>query len=152
MITVVLGVGNSLHGDDGAGPAVAERIAAVGLPEIFAYNCGTAPENFTGLVRRHHPDLLVIADAAEMGLLPGSVRRIPAERIHDTAIGTHMLALLHLVRFLMNEAGEVVVVGVQPAWRRTGEGLSEAVLDGVEEVVRVVCGGGVAGILALEKS
>ena len=71
---VVLGVGNSLHGDDGAGPAVAAGVAALGLPGIAAYDCGTAPENFTGVVRRAGPDLLVIVDAAEMGLQAGSVR------------------------------------------------------------------------------
>ena len=147
---VVLGVGNSLHGDDGAGPAVARSVAALGLPGIAAYDCGTAPENFTGVVRRSKPDLLVIADAAEMGLPAGSVRWIPAERIHDTAIGTHMLALSHLVRFLADTAGEIVVVGIQPAGTGDGEGLSAAVLTGVLEVVRCVREGRVAGIAEME--
>ncbi|WP_338095887.1 hydrogenase 3 maturation endopeptidase HyCI [Methanorbis rubei] len=146
---VVFGVGNSLHGDDGAGPAVAEKIIAAGLPDAVAYNCGTAPENFTGLVRRIHPELLVIVDAAEMGLPAGSVRRIPEERIHDTAIGTHMMALSHLVRFLADAAERIVVVGVQPGWMGEGEGLSDAVRGGVEEVVGAVREGGVMGIMEL---
>ncbi|MCZ0862460.1 hydrogenase 3 maturation endopeptidase HyCI [Methanocorpusculum vombati] len=135
---VVLGVGNSLHGDDGAGPATAAGVAALGLPGVAAYDCGTAPENFTGVVRRAAPDLLVIVDAAEMGLPAGSVRRIPAERICDTAIGTHMLALSHLVRFLADAAGRIVVVGVQPFWMGEREGLSAEVERGVAEVVRCV--------------
>jgi len=143
---VVLGVGNSLHGDDGAGPAVATGVAALGLPGVAAYDCGTAPENFTGVVRRAGPDLLVIVDAAEMGLPAGSVRRIPLERICDTAIGTHMLALSHLVRFLADAAGRIVVVGVQPLWMGEGEGLSAAVAGAVEEVVRCVWEGDVEGI------
>ena len=48
---VVLGVGNFLHGDDGAGPAVAAGVLALGLPGVSAFDCGTAPENFTGVVR-----------------------------------------------------------------------------------------------------
>ncbi|MCQ2357124.1 MAG: hydrogenase maturation protease [Methanocorpusculum sp.] len=143
---VVLGVGNSLHGDDGAGPAVAAGVAALGLPGVAAYDCGTAPENFTGVVRRAGPDLLVIVDAAEMGLLAGSVRRIPLERICDTAIGTHMLALSHLVRFLADAAGRIVVVGVQPACMGDREGLSVAVEEGIAEVVRCVREGDVEGI------
>ena len=135
---VVLGVGNFLHGDDGAGPAVAAGVAALELPGVAAYDCGTAPENFTGVVRRAGPDLLVIVDAAEMGLLAGSVRRIPLERICDTAIGTHMLALSHLVQFLADAAGRIVVVGVQPACMGGREGLSAAVEEGVAEVVRCV--------------
>ena len=135
---VVLGVGNFLHGDDGAGPAVAAGVLALGLPGVSAFDCGTAPENFTGVVRRLHPDLLVVADAADMGLPAGSVRRIPACRIHDTAIGTHMMALSHLVRFLTDAAEEIAVVGVQPLWMGDGEGLSAEVLAGVSEVVRYV--------------
>ena len=104
---VVLGVGNFLHGDDGAGPAVAAGVLALGLPGVSAFDCGTAPENFTGVVRRLHPDLLVVADAADMGLPAGSVRRIPVCRIHDTAIGTHMMALSHLVQFLADAAEEI---------------------------------------------
>ena len=130
---VVLGVGNFLHGDDGAGPAVAAGVLALGLPGVSAFDCGTAPENFTGVVRRLHPDLLVVADAADMGLPAGSVRRIPACRIHDTAIGTHMMALSHLVRFLADAAEEIAVVGVQPLWMGDGEGLSAEVLAGVCE-------------------
>lgn len=150
MVTVVLGVGNSLHGDDGAGPAAAIRIAGLGVEDIFSYDCGTAPENFTGLVRRIHPDLLVIVDAAEMGLPAGSVRRIPEGRICDTAVGTHMMALSHLVRFLAEDAaGRIVLVGVQPLWMGEGEGLSEEVAGAVEEVVRVVGGGMVMGIVEM---
>lgn len=74
------------------------------------------------MVRRAGPDLLVIVDAEEMGFLAGSVRRIPLERICDTTIGTHMLALSHLVRFLADAAGRIVVVGVQPACMGGGGG------------------------------
>jgi hydrogenase 3 maturation protease len=147
---VVLGVGNSLHSDDGAGPAVAEKLAALGLPEISAYNCGTTPENFTGVVRRMLPDLLVIVDAAEMGLAAGSVRRIPSEKIQDMTIGTHMLALSHLVRFLMDVVDQILVVGVQPGCLWEGENLSEDVEEGVREIVQVICQGDFAKIAKLE--
>jgi hydrogenase 3 maturation protease len=147
---VVLGVGNYLHGDDGVGPAVAERLAALGLPEVSAYNCGMTPENFTGVVRRMRPDLLVIVDAAEMGLAAGSVRRIPSEKIHDTTIGTHMLALSHLVRFLMDVVDQILVVGVQPGCLWEGENLSEDAKEGVREIVQVICQGDFAKIAKLE--
>jgi hydrogenase 3 maturation protease len=149
---VVLGVGNSLRGDDGVGPVVAEIIVALKLSEVIAYNCGTTPENFTGVVRRAWPELLVIVDAAEMGLPAGSVRRIPVGRIHDTAIGTHMLALSHLVRFLVDVVDQVVVVGVQPACLWDGEGLSEEVEEGAWKIVQAICRDDVARIVELENS
>jgi hydrogenase 3 maturation protease len=149
---VVLGVGNSLRGDDGVGPVVAEIIVNLKLSEVIAYNCGMTPENFTGVVRRARPELLVIVDAAEMGLTAGSIRRIPAERIRDTAIGTHMLALSHLVRFLTDVVDQVVFVGVQPACLWEGEGLNEEVEKGAWNIVRAICQDDVTRIVELEKS
>ena len=69
MSIVLLGIGNPLHADDGAGPKLADMLA--GTPGVTAFNCGTAPENFTGLVRRLDPDLLILD---ELGYLPCDTR------------------------------------------------------------------------------
>ncbi|HJJ27623.1 MAG TPA: hydrogenase 3 maturation endopeptidase HyCI, partial [Methanocorpusculum sp.] len=106
---VLLGVGNALHTDDGAGPYLADLISEEKNPKISAFNCGTAPENFTGVVRRLHPKHLIIADAALMNEKPGTLRRIPAEKIEDAAAGTHMLSLTHLIRYV-SDAAEVVTL------------------------------------------
>ena len=136
MSIVLLGIGNSLHADDGAGPRLADLLA--GTPGLFAFNCGTAPENFTGLVRKLHPDLLIIADAADMGLLPGSVRIIPPEKIRDTSIGTHTLPLYHLVDFLAEPSRKIVVVGIQPASLDWTENLSEPVWSALNEIKMMI--------------
>ncbi|HJJ92508.1 MAG TPA: hydrogenase maturation protease [Methanocorpusculum sp.] len=133
---IIFGVGNPLHGDDGIGPAVAEQIMALDLPGVAAYNCGNAPENFTNAVKR--ADTLIIVDAVEMGLLAGSVRRISEKMICDMAIGTHMMALSLLVRFLMSTVDKIVIVGVQPACMSPKEELSVDIERGVAEIVRCV--------------
>ena len=69
MVTnILLGIGNPLNGDDGAGIYVAEQFRKDGW---ISLSCGTAPENFTGIIRKAHPDCLVLVDAAALGLSPG---------------------------------------------------------------------------------
>lgn len=132
MKVVLLGVGNSLHSDDGAGPRLAEMFLE--SADVTAFNCGTAPENFTGLVRKLNPDLLLIADAADMGLPPGSFRIIPPEKIRDTAVGTHMLPLYHLVDFLADSSREISIIGIQPASLSWGDRLSAPVASSLNEI------------------
>lgn len=136
MTIVLLGIGNPLHTDDGAGPKLADMLK--GVPGVIAFNCGTAPENFTGKVRKLKPDLLIIADAAEMGLAPGSVRIIPPKKIHDTSVGTHTLPLYHLVDFLADSSQEIVIIGIQPASLAWGEILSDSVSSSLNEITKMI--------------
>lgn len=136
MTVILLGVGNPFDSDDGAGPFLADMLRD--FPGVTAFNCGTAPENFTGLVRKLRPDLLLIADAADMGLPPGSVRIIPPEKIHDTAVGTHMLPLYHLVDYLADSAGKTLIIGIQPASLAFGGELSASVQLALNELKMMI--------------
>jgi len=136
MSIVLLGIGNPLHADDGAGPKLADMLA--GIPGVTAFNCGTAPENFTGLVRKLGPELLIIADAAEMGLPPGSVRIIPPEKIHDTSVGTHTLPLYHLVDFLADPSRKILIIGIQPASLGWADRVSDPVASSLNEIKMMI--------------
>jgi len=136
MSIVLLGIGNPLHADDGAGPKLADMLA--GIPGVTAFNCGTAPENFTGLVRKLGPELLIIADAAEMGLPPGSVRIIPPEKIHDTSVGTHTLPLYHLVDFLADPSRKILIIGIQPASLGWADQVSDPVASALNEIKMMI--------------
>jgi len=144
---LLFGIGNPLLGDDGAGNHVARRLAADGW---LAFDCGTAPENFTSVVRRERPDLLVIVDAVDMALPAGAVRIVPSDRIEDCGIGTHSLPLTALISFIGDAAGEVIVVGIQPSILDLGEGLSPAVRDGANGLVARIAAGRVREVPVLE--
>jgi hydrogenase 3 maturation protease len=135
MRNLLLGIGNPLRRDDGAGNYVASFFRA---PGWSVADCGTAPENFTGLVRRQHPGLLVLVDAADMGLAPGEYAVIPRERIRDVGIGTHQLPLDFLIGFIEECAGKIIVIGIQPKLVETGEGLSPEVQEGADRLIRVL--------------
>ncbi|RQD81088.1 MAG: hydrogenase 3 maturation endopeptidase HyCI [Methanocalculus sp. MSAO_Arc1] len=145
---LILGVGNTLLSDDGAGCSVADAIAvsassassasSTSSPGLIAWNGGTAPENFTAPIRRASPALLIIVDAARMGLPPGSIRSIPPEKIDDTSIGTHMLPLSHLINYLSPDIPDILFIGIEPKTIEPGEGLSEVVQKAAEQLIWMI--------------
>jgi hydrogenase 3 maturation protease len=122
---VLVGVGNRLSHDDGIGPVVAARLD--GAQDWLCVDCGTALENTCGLIVRESPDLLVVVDAARMGLRPGSIRRVPL-RAHDRMLAsTHGLPIAFVWERIATAVGRIVLVGVEPVDLSFGEGLSPAV-------------------------
>ncbi|RXE56227.1 hydrogenase maturation protease [Methanoculleus taiwanensis] len=132
---MLLGIGNTLRRDDGAGNYIAHRMKET---DWTAVDCGTVPENFTSVVRRNHPALLVFVDASRMGLSPGEFRRVGKEEIEDVSIGTHSLPLSHLIDFLADAAEEILFIGIEPEIVADGEGLSESVVEGAERLIEML--------------
>jgi len=147
MKKMLIGIGNTDLGDDGVGVRVA---AALGSSDWHCVDCGTVPENFTGVVRRHHPELLVLVDAAAMDLEPGAVRRIPSERIEDVGIGTHSLPLSQIIGFLSDAANEIVLVGVQPKATEFATGLSPEVAAAAKKLIGMLAADRLADVPELE--
>ena len=111
----LLCVGNSMMGDDGAGPRLAELCAEKPLPGWTVVDGGAAPENDIGYLRELHPQLLVIVDATDMGLAPGEMRIIAEEDIADMFLmTTHTLPLTFLMQQLREDIPHITFVGIQP--------------------------------------
>jgi len=118
----VLGVGSELRGDDAVGLLIAENL----IKKCENDKCGistklqvlygaTAPENFTGEIKRFAPTHLIIIDAAEMGEKPGSIRVIKKDEINGVPFSTHVLPLSVMVDYLSNSFNfETIVIGVEP--------------------------------------
>jgi hydrogenase 3 maturation protease len=132
VMNMLLGIGNALRGDDGIGVWIARNTHVIGWK---ALDCGPVPENFTGIVRREHPDLLLLVDAADMGLAPGEFRIIPQEKIQDVGIGTHQLPLSHLITFLEGTAGTILFIGIQPACLEEDMPISPDVKEGAMRLI-----------------
>ncbi|CNE76627.1 hydrogenase 3 maturation protease [Yersinia rohdei] len=112
---LVLTVGNSMMGDDGAGPLLAERMAQQPLVDWQVIDGGSAPENVVHRIRALQPTRLIIVDAADMELPPGEIRIIDPERIAEMFImSTHNLPLNFLIDQLKEDIREVIFVGIQP--------------------------------------
>ena len=123
-MNLLLGIGNPRHGDDALGPVFARAFRHSGWRCL---NAATAPENYTGLIRRLRPDLLVLLDAADMGLPPGTLRRLEPDAIAAGDFGTHAGSIGHLANYLSDCAGRIAILGIQPADTTPGARLSAPV-------------------------
>ena len=151
--TIVLGIGNRLGGDDAAGTHVVDmlrrrqhRATGSSTSEITAIDAGTAPESFTSVIRQHRPDLLIMVDAADMGLPPGALRIISPEKISVLSFSTHHMPLSMFVSYVKEFCGKILLVGVQPEGTELNKYLSKVVRKSVNELVGVILEGRVVEI------
>jgi len=158
--TLVLGIGNRLGGDDAAGTCVVDMLnpalralsagrhrAKALLPaQTMAIDAGTAPESYTSVIRQHRPDLLILVDAADMGLPPGALRTITPEKISILSFSTHHMPLSMFIAYVEEFCGRVLLVGVQPERTEAGSGISKAVRKSVKKLAEAILEGRIAEI------
>ncbi|MDD1729059.1 MAG: hydrogenase maturation protease [Methanospirillum sp.] len=121
---LLIGIGNDLLADDGIGCFVA---AGLSHPEWKSFNAGTISGDFIRKIREIKPDLLVLVDAADMGLAPGSIRIIPPERISDVGMGTPRFPLDAMYEVISVLCREILIIGIQPAVVDIGEDMTDVV-------------------------
>lgn len=157
-LTIVLGIGNRLGGDDAAGARVVDELGRRGPPakgpsstELMAIDAGTAPESYTSVIRQRRPDLLILVDAADMGLPAGALRTITAGKISVLSFSTHSMPLSMFISYVEPFCGKVLLVGVQPQQTETGGPISKAVRKGVKTLSEAILEGRVAEIPPLDQ-
>ena len=129
---VVLGLGNTLHTDDGVGPQAVERLRSD--PRVPA-NVSLVEGGTLGLELLPYVwdcSHLLVLDAVDVGRPPGTVIRLSGEELRTLPgkASAHQLGvadLLVALRVLADRTPEVVLLGVQPASTEWGTELSAAV-------------------------
>ncbi len=121
---ILMGIGNTLRCDDGIGPYIAQHMRDA---SFLSLDCGNVPENFTSVIRQTRPGLLLLIDAADMGLPSGEFRTVQKEHIKDVSIGTHHMPLSYLIEYLSDSCEKILFIGIQPGTVADGESLSEEV-------------------------
>lgn len=126
----IVGVGQTLRGDDGAGPAVVRHLAQVLSPAeaLLLVDAAHAPENVLGPLIRFHPDIVLFIDATRAGEPPGTILWLPATAADAAGGSTHTLPLNVLAEFIRAETrAAAYVIGIQPAATEFNDRLSPAV-------------------------
>jgi hydrogenase maturation protease len=109
----VLGLGNTDRADDGAGVLVA--LALKDRFPTFAYSEHDGVEGTVLDISEKEGDATVLfVDAAEMGLEPGSIKVIPKDRIKETEITTHRVAVALMASILERSGKRAAVICIQP--------------------------------------
>jgi hydrogenase 3 maturation protease len=137
----IVGIGNELNGDDAAGVLVARQLnEIIHQPEsALIIEGATAPENFTGLLRRFQPDRVLLVDCAAMQAAPGMVAWLEWGQIDGLSASTHTLPPTVLAAFLVNELHcKVALLGIQPATTEFDAPMTPAVMDAVKMIVKEI--------------
>ena len=141
MTDVLLCVGNSMMGDDGAGPLLAEMCAANPQGNWVVIDGGSAPENDIVAIRELRPQRLLIVDATDMGLNPGEIRIIDPDDIAEMfMMTTHNMPLNYLVDQLKDDVGEVIFLGIQPDIVGFYYPMTQPIKDAVDTVYQRLAG------------
>lgn len=144
---LVLGVGNRFGGDDGVGPAVADR---------FRHQCPVVPVIETDgeparLVEAwDNAEVVVLVDAVRSGATPGTRHRLVLDANHGpealgglsaptSSHGAGVTEAWALGRALGRTPDRLVVLGVEGACFEPGHGLTAAVAQAVPATAAAIC-------------
>ena len=111
MDYLVMCIGNRDGGDDAVGPFIADKLKNT---DVEVIDCGTTPENYTSVVKKHSPKNLIIVDAVEMELDPGEIRIVTKEKIGVMTISTHGIPVSVLIDYLEQHVKNIIFIGIQP--------------------------------------
>ncbi|MFC1624247.1 hydrogenase maturation protease, partial [Candidatus Omnitrophota bacterium] len=98
-------------------------------------DAGVTPENYTGVIRRSKPDIIIIVDAVYFDGAPGEIRLFLGEDLRSGKISTHDVSPKLLIEYLRSSTdAEIYILGIRPRSNKFGEGLTEEVEQAVKEV------------------
>jgi hydrogenase maturation protease len=140
--TLVLGLGNTLLGDDGIGVRVIERLQG---EDIGAEIMNGATLGLSLLETLKSRPKIVVVDAVDMGKAPGSVVRFSVRELltmaESRSFSLHEIGLFEVLKIgqsLNEDFGNVIIFGVQPKELHAIEQLSPEVEGKITEVVEMI--------------
>ena len=138
--TLIVGIGNILKGDDGAGPILCEQLRRKGTcAEII--DVGTVPENYIQPIVEKAPHNLLIIDAMDFGASPGTISIFKPEQLSSVVTSTHTLSPHFFAEMVCNNIKvDVYFVGIQPAQIGLGQTVSDRVDQAIQQLSHVLAG------------
>jgi hydrogenase maturation protease len=142
---LIAGIGNIFYADDGFGPAVAARLAALSLPDgVRVWDVGVRGVHLAYEILDGGYQRVIMVDAVSRGAAPGTIHVIePAvDAIPPGALAdAHTMgpdAVLSLLKRLGGSLPAVTIVGCEPASLDDDMALTDRVAAAVPDAVNVV--------------
>lgn len=140
MKRILIGVGNSLRGDDGIGLVVAGRIRSIDSVQVPS-------ASFEMIDLWEEADEVIVVDAARSGASPGTIHRLDAlARPVPGALlttSTHSIGVsetIELARSLGRLPPSMTIYGIEVGGLTTGTDLSPEVRRAAETLVEMIDG------------
>lgn len=138
-LTVIVGIGNVLKGDDGVGPLVCEQLSGKTSAELI--NAGTVPENYIQPIIKKAPQNLLVVDAIDFAAPVGTIEIFTPEQLSSLVISTHTLSPRLFVDMVCRALDvDVYFVGIQPAQTQMGQPMSARVSRAARELSDAISG------------
>lgn len=129
----IVGVGNTMMGDDGFGPGLIDDLKGKTSAEVL--NAGPTPENHIKAIRNSKPDTVLMVDAADLGANIGDMKLLRKKDIPLYGLSTHNASLALFFDFLKAETkAEVYLLGIQPGKCAMNTPLSDILTKRREEL------------------
>ena len=148
---VIVGIGNSLRGDDGAGPELikslkfkvrsSEKNHELSTPnhQLCLIDTGSVPENFLQKIVGERPDVILLVDTINLGKPAGSIEIIAAENLKEESFSTHNASLKLTIAYLKKETGtDLFLLGLQPKNIGFGQKISPEVEESVKKIAKEI--------------
>lgn len=128
---LIIGIGNRLKGDDGAGPYLLEQLQKrkVDSQRVSFLNCEDIPESYTNKIKERKPQTILIIDAMDLGREAGEICIVETKDISKReSFSTHNIPLKVFADYLKKETkADIFFLGIQPKVVEFGEEISEEV-------------------------
>jgi len=142
----VLGIGSEFKADDAAGVKIAQQLQikcedkkCKFASSVLCIDGSTAPENFTGDIKKFGTTHLFIIDAAEMGEKPGTVKLIPNDKVGGVSFSTHVLPIVVMINYLKQSINfESIIIGIEPKDFEFGKEMSKDVKTSVDNLTEII--------------
>jgi len=124
--TIILGIGNTLKGDDGVGPFICQQISGQICAEVI--DAFTVPENYIGVIIKKAPDNLLVIDAIDFEAKPGTIKIFAPDALDTISLSTHCISPRLFVDMICQDVNtKVSFIGIQPSDIGMGKPLSDDV-------------------------
>jgi hydrogenase 3 maturation protease len=136
--TIIVGIGNILKGDDGAGPLICQQLKQAKISAELI-DAGTVPENYIQPIIRKAPQNLIVIDAIDFGDEPGSIKIFKPEQLDSIVISTHSLSPGLFADLVCKDISvDVYFVGIQPAQIMLDQPVSKEVKVAIQQLSEVL--------------
>lgn len=146
----VMGMGNRLRGDDGAGPELVSRLQEQWERSEFCrrfpherlfIDAGETPEDWLVRIVDLKPAVVIVVDAVELGTKPGGVAVLaPGDLPENFCLSTHRMPLRSLLRLWEENGIKALVLAIQPGSLEHGREISQPVREVIGHLVRIFVG------------
>jgi hydrogenase 3 maturation protease len=128
-------IGNSLRGDDGVGPYIAEKLSEANI-KADLIDSGERPENVIDKAVAINPAKIIIIDAANYGGAIGEARIIPEDKISASTLSTHTFPIPVISSIIREDTrANIFFIGIQPDSMQLGDTMHDRVMATANEII-----------------